>query len=136
MHFVPCSIVDCMKNDSMSVHMQTVDPFMHRLSQRAQSNKRHQTINAIGYSPINLISLEASKSVNDLHKCTIFFVHFATCMNSTSMSSQLFFYHRQSTWIAWASQTSQCGHVMHYGISGFRLELGWCSYSFSNNSIT
>ena len=61
MHFVPYSIVDYMKDDSMSAHMQTIDPFMHGLSQRAQSNKRHQTANAMGYSPINLISSEASK---------------------------------------------------------------------------
>ena len=116
MHFVPCSIADCMKNDSMSVHMQTVDPFMHRLSQRAQSNKRHQTINAIGYSPINLISLEASKSVNDLHKCTIFFVHFATCMNSTSMSSQFFF-------------LSPTVHMNSLGFSNF---LVWACYALWN----
>ena len=74
MHFVPCSIADCMKDDSMSAHMQIVDHFMHGLSQRAQSNKRHQTANAMGYNPMNLISSEASESVNDLHKCTFFFL--------------------------------------------------------------
>ena len=76
MHFVPYSIVDYMKDDSMSAHMQTVDPFMHGLSQRAQSNKRHQTANAMGYSLINLISSKASESMNDLHKCTIFIFYF------------------------------------------------------------
>ena len=39
MHFVLCSIVDCMKNDSMSAHMQTVDLFMYGLSQKSREQQ-------------------------------------------------------------------------------------------------